>query len=112
MKEQIELLGFRLISQCMCGGTLNQTYGKANQFVGYKIKILPVKERFVISKDNYPIAKGKRDIFNETLIKYGFIKPDPTQIIIEEAIREIAESKTVKEKQPGKKAVSKRKTDN
>ncbi len=74
MKELLEKNGWTLYSHCSCDGSYKETYINKSRFPEYKIFLRPHRKQFELTRYNTGVAKGKEDIFEQTLKDNGLIK--------------------------------------
>lgn len=93
MRKLTESLGFKLVSQCNCGGSLRQTFGNQPRFPDVKIMLRPSKDSFELHKSNTCIKRGKTiEKLTLALQENGIIKtpeikeePQATEQVVSES---------------------------
>jgi hypothetical protein len=73
MEEILRKNGWRLYSNCACGGTTEMKFDN-RLFAGVKIYVRPAQKKWFVKENNRDIAQGNVSNFNEKMVEHGYIK--------------------------------------
>ncbi|MDR0737832.1 MAG: hypothetical protein LBF39_02035 [Prevotellaceae bacterium] len=73
MEEILKRNGWRLYSNCSCGGTTEMKF-EYRLFEGVRIHVRPAQKKWFVKKNNRDVGQGNASNFVEKMVEYGYIQ--------------------------------------